>query len=113
MHEMSIVSGILRIVTEQAQANEAKVINSIELEIGQLAGIEIDSLKFCFEVARKDTMAADAELIIHEIPGLGYCPHCAKDVAVEFHLAVCRECDESLVKVFQGQELKVKSINVD
>jgi len=113
MHEMSIVSGILRIAEDQAQAADARIINSIELEIGQLAGIEIDSLNFCFEVARKGTMAATAELVIDDIPGLGHCPKCEKDVPVEFHLAVCQECDESLVTVFQGRELRVKSINVD
>jgi len=113
MHEMSIVTGILRIVEDQARAAEAKVINSIELEIGQLAGIELESLKFCFEVARRDTMADGAELVIRDIPGLGHCPRCEKDVPVEFHLAVCRECDQALVDVFQGRELRVKSINVD
>ena len=41
MHEMSIVSGVLKIVEDQARAAEATVINSIELEVGQLAGIEI------------------------------------------------------------------------
>ncbi len=110
---MSIVSGILRIAEDEARAAEARVINSIELEIGQLAGIEIESLNFCFDVARRDTMAAEAALVIHDIPGLGFCPTCAKNVPVEFHLAVCGECDEALVDVFQGRELRVKSINVD
>lgn len=113
MHEMSIVSGILQIVEEQARAADARVINSIELEIGQLAGIELDSLNFCFEAARRDTLAESAELVIRDIPGRGHCPECQKDVPVDFHLAVCRECGQALVDVFQGRELRVKSINVD
>lgn len=113
MHEMSIVNGILRIVEEQAQSAEAQVINTIELEIGQLAGIEIESLNFCFDVARRGTMAENAKLVIHDIPGRGRCPECAEEVPVEFHLAVCGKCDTALVEVFQGRELRVKSINVD
>lgn len=113
MHEMSIVAGILNIVEEQARAAEAKVINSIELEIGQLAGIEIDSLEFCFETARKGTMAENAELVIQDIPGRGHCPDCEKDVDVDFHMAVCPLCGQALLDVFQGRELRVKSINVD
>lgn len=113
MHEMTIVAGILQIVEDQARASGAKVINSIELEIGRLAGLEIDSLNFCFETARQGTMAARAELVIRDIPGLGHCPQCGKDVPVEFHLAVCGECGQALVEVFQGRELRVKSINVD
>ena len=110
---MSIVSGILRIVEEQAREADATIINSIELEIGQLAGIELDSLHFCFEVARKKTMAQKAELIVRSISGRGHCPQCEKDVPVSFMMAVCPECEQALVEIFQGRELRVVSINVD
>jgi len=113
MHEMSIVSGVLKIAEEQARASDAKVINSIELEIGELAGIELDSLRFCFEVARKKTMAHAAELVVRSIPGKGHCPNCEKDVPVGFMMGVCPECDQAMVEVFQGRELRVVSINVD
>ena len=76
MHEMSIVAGILKIVQDQARAADAKVINSIEVEIGQLAGIEIESLQFCFQAARTGTLAENAELVIRDIPGRGHCPEC-------------------------------------
>ncbi len=113
MHEMTIVAGILRIVEDQARAAGASTVNTIELDIGDLAGIEIDALRFCFEAARRDTIAADAELVINRIPGRGHCPQCDIDVPVEYHVAVCPECEQALVEVFQGRELKVKSINVD
>lgn len=113
MHEMSIVTGVLRIVEDQARAGGATVINSIELEIGQLAGIELDSLRFCYDVARKKTMARDAELKIHSLPGRGHCPQCEIDVPVDFQMAVCPECRQAVVKLFQGRELRVLRINVD
>ncbi len=113
MHEMSIVAGVLKIVEDQARAAKATVINSIELEIGQLAGIEIASLQFCYEVAKKKTMAQDAELIVHSIPGRGHCPRCEKDFSVGFKMAVCPECEQAVMEIFQGRELRVLSINVD
>ncbi len=113
MHEMTIVTGVLRIVEDQARAGGASVINSIELEIGKLAGIELDSLKFCFQVARKKTLARNAELIINSVDGRGHCSNCEKDVPVDFQMALCPECRQPMVEVFQGRELKVVSINVD
>ena len=113
MHEMTIVAGILRIAESEARTAGARVINVIELEIGQLAGIERESLQFCFDVARRSTMAAAARLVVHEIPGRGYCPQCAQEVLVEQQIAVCSECCEALVDVSQGRELRVKCINVD
>lgn len=113
MHEMSIVSGVLKIAEDQARGADATIINSIKLEIGQLAGIELDSLHFCFEVARKKTMAAKAQLIVRSIPGKGHCPHCEKDVPIGFQMGVCPVCEQAVVEIFQGRELRVLSINVD
>lgn len=113
MHEMSIVTGILNIAEEQARAAGAHVIHAIEVEIGDLAGIEIDALNFCFEAARKNTLAARADLVIHPIPGLGHCLTCEKDVPVTFPVALCPACGQPVFDVRQGRELRVKSINVD
>lgn len=113
MHEMTIVAGILRIVEDQARAAGARTINTITLDIGDLAGIETDALRFSFQAARRETMAAEAELVINRIPGRGRCPECGAETLVEFHVAVCPECGQGLMDVFQGRELKVKSINVD
>ena len=113
MHEMSIVTGILNIVEDQARVAGAKVINSIEVEIGEMAGVEKDSLEFCFEVARKGGMAANAKLIILEIPAIGHCSECEKDVPVAYPVAVCGDCGQVIFDVKQGKELRVKSINVD
>ncbi len=113
MHEMSIVAGILDIAENQAREASASVINSIEIEVGQLAGVEISALEFCFDVARRDTLAATATLVIHQIPGRGRCPDCEREVAVDFFVAVCPACGESLVEITQGRELKVRSLNVD
>lgn len=113
MHEMSIVAGILDIAEDQARSAAATVINTIEVEVGQLAGVEIPALEFCFDIARRDTMAANARLIIHEIPGRGHCPDCGREVAVDFFMAVCPACGQGLVEITQGRELKVRSLNVD
>ncbi len=113
MHEMSIVSGILQIAEDQALAAGAAVIRAIEVEVGELAGIEKDALVFCFEAARRGTLAAGAELVVHDIPGRGLCPDCGREVAVTTLMAVCPECDGALVQVTQGRELRVRSLTVD
>jgi hydrogenase nickel incorporation protein HypA/HybF len=113
MHEMSIVAGILDIAENEARTAGAKVINTVEIEVGRLSGVEIDALEFCFGVARQGTLAADAELVIHDIPGVGFCPDCDKDVEVEFFMAVCPECEQAMVDIRQGRELRVRAINVD
>ncbi len=113
MHEMSLISNILTIADEQARLAGAKSINRIEVEVGALAGVEISSLEFCFSVARAGSLAADGELLIHEIPGVGMCSKCQKEVPLEYFVAVCPTCGQSVTEVLSGRELKVRNINVD
>ena len=103
MHEMSIISGILNIVEEQARAAGAQVINTIEVEIGELAGVEVEALEFCFTVARKNTRAHRAKLVIHHIAGLGRCSGCDKDMPVTYPVALCPECGALDLEILAGQ----------
>ena len=114
MHEMSIVTGILDIAGREAAAAGARVINIVEVEVGLLAGVEIPSLEFCFDVARQGTPGAEkARLVIKEVPGQGKCVECGHSVAVDDFVAVCPDCGKGLVDIEQGRDLRVLSINVD
>jgi len=111
VHEMSIAASILDIAEEQAQAAEARVINTVEIEVGSLAGIEVDSLRFCWSAARHG-LAAEAELVIREIEGRGFCLKCEREHPVDFHVALCPDC-ESGMEIRQGRELRILALNVD
>jgi len=113
MHEMTIVAGVLQIAEEQARAAEARVINRVEMEVGDLAGVEVDALRFCFEAARRDTLAAGAELVIHRIAGRGRCPACDRETHMDYPVAVCPDCGDAVLDVLQGRELRVRSLDVD
>ena len=113
MHEMSLVISILDIAEAQAREASARVINSIVIEVGALAGVEIEALQFCFAAARRDTMAAEGELLIREIAGQGTCRMCGQDGPASALMAVCVSCDEGVLEIKQGRELRVSSLNVD
>ncbi|NTW48968.1 MAG: hydrogenase maturation nickel metallochaperone HypA [Chlorobiales bacterium] len=113
MHEMSLVLSILDIVTAKAHEEKAARINEIEIEIGQLAGIQSESLLFCFDAARKNTLAENALLQIIAVPAKGKCLDCAAEFPVEFYFSKCPECGSYKVNIFQGKDFKIRSINID
>ncbi len=113
MHEMSLVINILNIAEAQAREANARVINSVTVEVGQLAGVEKQALEFCFTAARGDTMAAAGQMIVEEIPGQGHCPACGQEGPATDLMAVCSFCTEGILEIRQGKELRVRSINVD
>lgn len=111
MHEMSIACSIADIAVAQARAAGAGRVNTVEIEVGRLAGVEVESLRFCWDAARGGP-AAGAELVIHEIPGRGRCPRCGEESDVDFHVALCPRCEGPL-RILQGRELRVRCLNVD
>jgi len=112
VHEMSIAMNVLKIAEEQARTAEARVINRIEIEVGALAGVEIESLRFCFSAARRGVTGA-AELVIHEIPGRALCGACGAEPELEMPVAMCPACGALGLDILQGRELRVRSLNVD
>jgi len=113
MHEMSIAMSLLETAELHALKNGALQINEIEVEVGALAGVMVESLEFCFESASKGTLAEGAKLTITSIPGMGECMSCNARFPVEAEYDSCPICDEVLIRVVQGHELKVKAINID
>lgn len=113
MHEMSLAMNIVDLAVSKAQSEGSQKINQIEIEIGSLAGVMIDSLEFCFEAASKETIAEGADFKIIEVQGKGHCQGCDFSFAVDSLIAQCHKCNEYCVVITQGKELRVVSITVD
>ena len=103
---------IVELAASKALAEGAQTITQIEIEVGSLAGVLVDSLDFCFEAAARNTLAQGADLKIVEVPAQGHCPHCEKRYTVESLLDECPDCG-GFLHVVQGREMRVVSIVVD
>ncbi len=60
MHEMSLCQGVVRILEEQAAAHAYKRVKTVRLEVGPLATVEPEALRFCFDAATRGTLAENA-----------------------------------------------------
>jgi hydrogenase nickel incorporation protein HypA/HybF len=108
MHELSIAESVVEAVTERT--GDAHI-RAVRLEVGQLAGVLADSLRFCFDVATDGTPLAGALLDISEPPGQAHCSSCGADFAVDDLILLC-PCGSADVQVIAGQELKILSVEV-
>lgn len=63
MHEMGIASSILEAAAKEARSYPGHYPAKIGVTIGEYAGVDTESLRFCFEVLSKD-LAAPVELDI-------------------------------------------------
>ena len=55
MHELSIAQSIVQLSEQQAREHHSLQIEEVELEIGRLAGVELQTLEFAMESAVKGT----------------------------------------------------------
>lgn len=112
MHELSIALGIVKIAEQETAKAKATKVTSIELEIGSLAGVEMDALDFVWPSAIKDSVLENAEKIVHLIPGKGKCLDCNTEFEIKNIYDPCPSCQSFLKGIVQGKELRVKTLEV-
>ncbi|MFN8257178.1 MAG: hydrogenase maturation nickel metallochaperone HypA [Bacteroidales bacterium] len=113
MHELSIAMSILDIVSEYAAKEKAREVTEIEIELGSLSGVVCDSLVFALEVATKNTISENAEIIVTEIKAKARCRHCEKTFEPENLFSACPYCKNSGYELLTGRELRVKSLKIE
>lgn len=113
MHELSIVQNILDIAESEARKNNATKIIKIGLKIGEMSGVVIDSINFCFEAIKENTIARDAELLIEHVPLMGRCMECGADFRVKEYRFICEKCNGSKIALISGKELQIEELEVE
>jgi len=113
MHEMSICESVIQIIEEEARKQAFTKVKQVWLEIGLFSGIEVDALRFSFDVVTRNTVAENAGLNIDELPGQGYCMGCGKTITVRQRFDPCPECGGFQIQVTGGNEMRIKELEVE
>ncbi|MDR2810325.1 MAG: hydrogenase maturation nickel metallochaperone HypA [Tannerellaceae bacterium] len=113
MHELSIAQSIVALAEEHARRHQALAIEEIEIEIGRMAGVELQTFAFALACAVKNSMLEKARIIRHDIDGEGRCAECDDSFKVETLLSPCPRCGSYAVQLTRGKELRVKSIVIN
>jgi hydrogenase nickel incorporation protein HypA/HybF len=112
MHELSICQSLIENIEDAGKQHAFSKVTRVTLEIGQFAGVELEALKFSFDVASRDTLAEGAALTILSLPGQGYCFDCESSVEMPERLAPCPKCGSFRVQATGGDQLKIKDLEV-
>ena len=107
MHELSLADGILRMVEEAATREHFKHVATLRLECGELAGVQVQALRFALDAIAPGTCLEGAEIDIDEPPGRAWCDRCASEVLIESRSDPCPQCNGYPVKITGGGELRV------
>jgi hydrogenase nickel incorporation protein HypA/HybF len=112
MHELAIATDIITIVESSARNSGASIVEAIELEIGELSGIETEALRMALEISVKNTLMDGAEIRLLQIKGEAHCLDCGRDSEMHDLFSVCPYCSSFRRDITKGKEMKIKSIVV-
>ena len=112
MHELSIVMSIIGIAEKESAKNNASAIEEIELEIGELSGVETQAFDFAWEQAVRSSVLETTERKVTHIAGEGYCCECKTVFTMHRLFDPCPSCGSHLIEIKKGKELRVISLVV-
>ncbi len=110
---MSLCQGILQVLETESHKQGFDSVKNVWLEIGDLAGVEIESLLFCFDAVTRGSLADQARLNIIHTPGSAWCLKCAKTVNVKQRFDECPQCGSYQLQVTGGDEMRIKELEVE
>jgi hydrogenase nickel incorporation protein HypA/HybF len=108
MHELGLAQEIVAIVSERAGCSR---VSRVVVEVGKLAAVLPDALRFCFELCVEDSSIEGAVLEIIETPGRACCRACGGDVVLDRPFGRCA-CGATDLEWLSGTELKIKEFEV-
>ncbi len=112
MHELSLLENVREILQDHAGSQNFTQVKKITLEIGELSCVEPEALRFAFDVVMKDSLAAQAKLILTKQKGLGICQRCQQSTPLKNLYDSCIFCEHPFITVIQGHEMKIKDLIV-
>jgi len=106
MHELSIAE-------RSFPAGSTGIITGVNIQAGELSGIETEALVFAFSAIRTGTVLEAAELNIELLPGEAQCSDCDTVFPLHSFGTACPHCQGYLLNIRRGKELKVLSLTVE
>ena len=114
MHEMSIVDALIEQTRQELdRAGHGGRVLRLDLTIGQLSGVNCDSIRFAFELLARDTPLEGAELHIREPKATCRCGDCDFRAEVDEWLSQCPKCGGTNMFLDGGQEMVLESIELE
>jgi hydrogenase nickel incorporation protein HypA/HybF len=113
MHEMAIANSVLEALEKEAARFPGKRIAKAGLRIGELAGVDPESLRFCLEALARGTAWEALELELEFCPRRQRCEDCSEEFVVEAYELACPHCGEGRTAFAGGDELELAYLEVE
>jgi len=115
MHELPVTERILSIVLEHARRNQVEKVVAIHLRVGALSDLEDEWIQHYFSYLAKESVAAEARLVIERVPVVMRCNQCGHAFEVDVRkkeTVCCPQCQEKDYTLVSGRDYHIKHMEV-
>jgi hydrogenase nickel incorporation protein HypA/HybF len=113
MHELSIAQSIVDSARGHAAQHGARRVLRIGVRVGEISGVNADSLEFCFGMTIKDTDLEGASLDLERV-GVRYrCDACAGEFPAADFTVACPGCGSHDTRMVAGDELALSYVELE
>jgi hydrogenase nickel incorporation protein HypA/HybF len=113
MHEMGIANSVLDAVRSEMVRYPGASPCKVCVRIGEMAAIDQDALRFCFEAMILETDLASLELAIEVCPRRHRCQGCGTEFVVRDYDSQCPQCASLETACISGDELELAYLEVE
>lgn len=111
MHELSLALSVAEIIRPVvARQPYGTVLSAVEVEVGSLAGVEIDTFRTALDTVLKSEGYTSAKTEIDEISGQAMCLDCSTRFNTNRRNTVCPKCCSAKCLTVSGTELRVSGL---
>jgi hydrogenase nickel incorporation protein HypA/HybF len=113
MHEMGIANSVLDAIRQEAAKYPGARASRVGLRIGEWSGVDVESLRFCFEalIAGSDLSGLDVEIDYRLRKNR--CSRCGVEFAIHNYEIRCPECDCDDTLAVSGAELDIGYVELE
>lgn len=113
MHEMSIAISIVSTLKDEMALHPGMALKKVTLGIGELSGVEVESLRFSLEFALAEENWQGIEFEMTKTPLGARCRECGARFAAEASDFRCPRCGSDKFDIEAGQSVTIDSIEVE
>lgn len=113
MHELSLAQGVLEELEAAARSHAFTRVCRLEIEVGVLAGVDLEALRFALDAILPGTLAGAAEIQLVERTAQGTCTACGHSAPLHDRLEPCPACNALGRRAHGGTQLTLGKLEVE